>query len=537
LKLLKRDEFEDELHELTLEDARLGRMTQPIPVEQCCLDGTKLHPRSCGMSSCLCVGLQRWLLVLFRFGVVQGVKANGAPKVRAVDNMSWAHCAGRRSKKRVKAHSVNGFCAVPERVKHDHLDELAASMKLFLLWMGTLPGLFKADVSAAFRRIPLRPDHAWAAGVVYRQGNSVWVSWHKACMFGATSSVYNWERIGALLTSIIIRVLNICLFRYVDDLFAAERLESMEHAMQCVARLVRLLLGPDSMDEKKLQFGAKLDILGINCMLAEAGLYLMPAEKKAEKCIETIRAALGSGVMHAGCAQKLAGRLSWAQTFMFHKVGRAMLRPIFDQKWSKSGQVSKMLRTALMWWLNVLALTICECRPWTVTDEPPVHVFVDARGVPPRCAAVAVIDGKVHHSDGEPSERIMKSFQKRADSQICGLEMLAIALGLSVFANELKGRKVIMFSDNKGAEGATRKGTAKAWDHCQIIHEIWTMALQSGIHLWLERVPTDDNVSDLPSRQEYSLLQEMGSVWREPVIASMFLADRQDEGMQSCHAF
>ena len=139
-------------------------------------------------------------------------------------------------------------------------------------------------------------------------------------------------------------------------------------------------------------------------MLAEAGLYLMLAEKKAAKCIETIRAALVSGVMHAGCAQKLAGRLSWAQTFMFHKVGRAMLRPIFDQKWSKSGQVSKMLRTALMWWLNVLALTICECRPWTVTDVPPVHVFVDARGVPPRCAAVAVIDGKVHHSDGEPSD-------------------------------------------------------------------------------------------------------------------------------------
>ena len=37
--------------------------------------------------------LQRLFLVSFRFGVVQGVKANGAPKVRAVDNMSWAHCA------------------------------------------------------------------------------------------------------------------------------------------------------------------------------------------------------------------------------------------------------------------------------------------------------------------------------------------------------------------------------------------------------------------------------------------------------------
>ena len=31
-----------------------------------------------------------------------------------------------------------------------------------------------------------------------------------------------------------------------------------------------------------------------------------------------------------------------------------------------------------------------------------------------------------------------------------------------------------MYSDNKGAEAATRKGAAKSWDHCQMIHEILT---------------------------------------------------------------
>jgi hypothetical protein len=118
----------------------------------------------------------------------------------------------------------------------------------------------------------------------------------------------------------------------------------------------------------------------------------------------------------------------------------------------------------------------------------------------------------------------MECFQKRKDAQICGLEMLAIALGLSSFAEELRGRNVVIFSDNKGAEAAARKGTAKSWDHCQIIHEIWTMAFQIGAHLWIERVSSEDNISDLPSRTEYELLyDEFEAQWREPVIGRLFL--------------
>ena len=173
----------------------------------------------------------------------------------------------------------------------------------------------------------------------------------------------------------------------------------------------------------------------------------------------------------------------------------------------------------------MLAMEICEMRPWHTREAPPVHIFVDARGTPPRCAAVAFIDGRCMYSDGEPSSRIMKSFAARKDAQICGLEMLAIALGLSVFAEELRGRKAIIFFDNIGAEAATRKGAAKSWDHCQIIHEIWTMAAQNQTHLWIERVPTDDNIADLPSREEYKLIEDLpgGAEWRKPVIASLFL--------------
>ncbi len=72
-KLLSRfreDPFAEELFNQTREDAALGRMTDPIPIE-------KLHTRSVMLAS--------------RSSVVQGVRSSGELKLRAVDDEScWA---------------------------------------------------------------------------------------------------------------------------------------------------------------------------------------------------------------------------------------------------------------------------------------------------------------------------------------------------------------------------------------------------------------------------------------------------------------
>ena len=84
------------------------------------------------------------------------------------------------------------------------------------------PGLWKADIDAAFRRVPLRESHQWAAGVAYQYRGDTWVAVHTSMPFGATASVIAWHRVGALLLEIARRVLHLPVFRYVDDYFAAE---------------------------------------------------------------------------------------------------------------------------------------------------------------------------------------------------------------------------------------------------------------------------------------------------------------------------
>ena len=98
----------------------------------------------------------------------------------------------------------------------------------------------KADVDSAFRRIPIKPEHRWACGIAFRAGGKVgsdffiiicacmrlvqvYMSTHKACMFGAVASVHAWERIGAAICFLARRFLRIAALRYVDDFFAPER--------------------------------------------------------------------------------------------------------------------------------------------------------------------------------------------------------------------------------------------------------------------------------------------------------------------------
>ena len=64
------------------------------------------------------------------------------------------------------------------------------------------PGLWKADIDGAFRRIPVRPEHRWATAVAYVYRGAAMTSTHNGMPFGASSSVVAWHRVGEVLAHI-----------------------------------------------------------------------------------------------------------------------------------------------------------------------------------------------------------------------------------------------------------------------------------------------------------------------------------------------
>ena len=190
--------------------------------------------------------------------------------------------------------------------------------------------------------------------------------------------------------------------------------------------------------------------------MSERGYKCIPAPAKIKKWKVIINRAQAEQRLSPGHASKLAGKLSWGSARLFRKLGRAMLRPIFDQKTRRDGGMTPELSRGLEWWDEVFDKQVAELRDWKEEYSPPVHLFCDASGQPPYLGAVLFIDGMCWYTHMKVTDDILERFKRRRDNQIMGLELLSISLGLSTFEEMLKGRRIVVHSDNKGSEVSCR---------------------------------------------------------------------------------
>ena len=144
VKSLRVDPHADELLAMARADAKLHRVSAPVPIEEFDTTSCLLHPRF----------------------MVEQPKPNGAVKLRPIDHFSWSLEGG-------KSDSVNGHVAPTEKLKHDTLDRLEALLRVVVQEMGQPPALIKLDIDAAFRRVPVDPSQRWVCGCTFRAEDKV----------------------------------------------------------------------------------------------------------------------------------------------------------------------------------------------------------------------------------------------------------------------------------------------------------------------------------------------------------------------------
>ena len=76
-----------------------------------------------------------------------------------------------------------------------------------------------------------------------------------------------------------------------------------------------------------------------------------------------------------------------------------MVRPLFQHAHGYGKRLSGNVRDSLTWWHEVLSNRIVEMKKFKASGQAPVLMWADARGSPPRLAAVALIDGQWHFCD------------------------------------------------------------------------------------------------------------------------------------------
>ena len=104
---------------------------------------------------------------------------------------------------------------------------------------------------------------------------------------------------------------------------------------------------------------------------------------------------------------------------------------------------------------------------------------------------------------GIVSGAIVKDWLATGDKQrpIHQAEVYPALIALELWAERLRGRRVIMFVDNDAAKECLIKGTTKARASAQLVANFWCKAAETELFIWVERVASAANPADAPSRR------------------------------------
>ena len=239
-----------------------------------------------------------------------------------------------------------------------------------------------------------------------------------------------------------------------------------------------------------------------------------------------IQGILSSDVLDPGTAGKLKGKLMFGASQLWGKVGRAFLRVISERQYMRLPLGPKFgldppLREALKQWLVLIEAGPPRTIDRQISKRADVVIFTDGFTPDPREALAtrlpdrvgAVLFDRRLTKPRQFSEVIPWSISRKwlhRSTQIIPIEMMAPVLALETFADRLVNADVILLIDSEAVEAALIKGYSSRSDVCEIISIFWERALRLRCRIFIDRVSTDANPADWPSRNDLNRGQEAG---------------------------
>ena len=354
-----------------------------------------------------------------------------------------------------------------------------------------------------------------------------------ATLLGLVSAVYNYNRRSAALNDILMNVFNLVAFSFYDDKYGFETAETIVSAREAAER-VHEWLGA-KFDASKLQLSPAPTILGVTYNLKAMQLEIK-ADRK-EELTEEIFDILQRGFLDPGQAGKLKGKLMFGASQLWGKVGRAFLRALSERQYSKftgkdALELTPALRLSLEQWIRLVK----EGPPRPIEKVEPaksdVVLFTD--GATPEDDRSGqeggTIGAVVFTRTGSPPLQFFESVPMEVVSrwlprktQIAMIELVATVVALETFRPMLQNKTLLLFVDAEAVEGALVKGYSAREDLCELVGIFWNLVLELNCLVYVDRVPTDANPADYPSRGNLVVGKQLGwstckAVWPGSVV-------------------
>ena len=153
-----------------------------------------------------------------------------------------------------------------QRLQSDTLELLFWLLSIFML-AAVEPFLYKADVASAYRKVPIRPAHHQYSASVFSYAGDAWLSLHYVCAFGAVSSVWNFHRVGNWLLRFLRTKALLPVLKYVDDFFGVSR-RGLRFAPTDVMSVIFCAFGLELDGRKSECFQSALVVLGAKVVVS-----------------------------------------------------------------------------------------------------------------------------------------------------------------------------------------------------------------------------------------------------------------------------
>ena len=443
--------------------------------------------------------------ITHRFGVVQGQTDEG-PKIRPIDNYL--------------SSLVNAVVSQSEQVPVHTLDVVAGMLSMWL-HMSPLKSLSDGlvckcwDLSAAYKQIPLS-DKSFEKDsffVIFCPKSRKHVIYKQRVMpFGAKASVTAFIRCAFGIWRLGVKMLSLVWSFYFDDFLSACRPGESRHVEVVISTLFRVL-GWDLSSDKLLPYDTCCKVLGIKIDTSEARLGMFKMEntlKRVSELVQSLDAVLASGKLSHSECEKLRGRLQFASGQLFGRRAKVALHQLSRHHGGRLGESSLEACRFLKEMISSNKSRVLSRQLGNT-----VHVYVDASfSDEGRTCGIGGMaydkEGNLLQWYGENLETafvrsVMTGFEKSKETVIFELEALAVYAALKIFFKYLKGKNVVVFTDNEGVHGAFVKCWTVSKFAAYLIREACKIEESLGFMIWYDRVPSFSNSSDPLSRGEWNV--------------------------------
>ncbi|CAE7942077.1 unnamed protein product [Symbiodinium sp. KB8] len=354
------DEWRTMLSEV-LEEVREGRMEGPFAAPESWKHKTVPVKDEPGFESLLsCPDAEP--CIAWAFSVVQE-GSDGQRKVRRCEDY-------RRS---FHNDTVEAFDVPP----HDDIS-VYVSLIRHLAAEGEFAMIWAQDLHSAYRQYPVAdPSHCYVI-VMTPDGPTLWR--HRVMPFGATASVFHFNKITDALLWLARTLLLIPAIHYVDDLGSVDPAASSDSSFRSFDCFCELL-GYRLKVSKRQPPDTLQTLQGVIVRIQDAGVTVEPSESRVSKLCRTLREALLQDRLTSDEAARLAGKLGFLSTSLWGQLGKSLTRPIYGRsQGSKDGRVelNPGLRASMECLLTLLATPIPRYIPFARSDTPVAVLYADA---------------------------------------------------------------------------------------------------------------------------------------------------------------